>query len=228
MSMGERPSTEQKEFWIATQDIVQAEGHPFYEKLNQVLKANDFDRFVEGICKKFYKEVLGRNVDLSKVVFPVHDDIAAYMAVTPALRGKEDLIMDKYVKKWGIGVYKYLSPISDNIRRDKEQARPKGIYVFGHRGGDEPDDIHRNKSYNIAVKEDFPFANPVEYLLMTGFHRFTKGYFMDRIGWTRTSSLWSDGDVVGGSWSDGGGELDMSWGGPGSADPGSGPRELFR
>lgn len=56
MSMGERPSTEQKEFWIATQDIVQTEGHPFYEKLNQILKANDFDRFVEGICKKFYKD----------------------------------------------------------------------------------------------------------------------------------------------------------------------------
>jgi transposase len=56
MAMGERAGEEQGEFWIPVQEIVRTEGHPFYEKLNQVLKAQDFDGFVERRCEKFYKK----------------------------------------------------------------------------------------------------------------------------------------------------------------------------
>lgn len=56
MSMGEREGEKQDEFWIPVQDIVRTEGHPFYQKLNEVLKKYGFDRFVERRCAKFYKK----------------------------------------------------------------------------------------------------------------------------------------------------------------------------
>ena len=56
MALGERSVERQGDFWIAVQDVVRTEGHPFYEKLNQVLAEHDFDEFVERRCRKFYKD----------------------------------------------------------------------------------------------------------------------------------------------------------------------------
>jgi len=56
MALGERSVEKQGDFWIAVQDVVRTEGHPFYEKLNQVLAEHGFDKFVERRCRKFYKE----------------------------------------------------------------------------------------------------------------------------------------------------------------------------
>src|SRR5258705_11022315 len=35
-------------------------GHPFYRRLSALLDADDFDRFVEKHCAKFYAPVMGR------------------------------------------------------------------------------------------------------------------------------------------------------------------------
>ena len=35
-------------------------GHPFYTRLNALLDDDDFDRFVEEQCAKFYAPVMGR------------------------------------------------------------------------------------------------------------------------------------------------------------------------
>ena len=35
-------------------------GHPFYVRLNALLDTHDFDRFVEGQCRRFYAKVMGR------------------------------------------------------------------------------------------------------------------------------------------------------------------------
>ena len=37
-----------------------ARGHPFYQRLNQLLAEHDFDRFVEAQCRRFYAAVLGQ------------------------------------------------------------------------------------------------------------------------------------------------------------------------
>jgi hypothetical protein len=37
-----------------------APGHPFYERLNAVLDAEGFDRFVEDLCARFYAPQFGR------------------------------------------------------------------------------------------------------------------------------------------------------------------------
>ena len=46
--------------WVATAGLPKSPGHPFYTRLNAVLEAADFDRFVEGLCAQFYAPVMGR------------------------------------------------------------------------------------------------------------------------------------------------------------------------
>jgi transposase len=59
MAMGTR-QTEQSSLWVATSELPKSPGHPFYARLNALLDADDFDRFVEGQCTKFYAPVMGR------------------------------------------------------------------------------------------------------------------------------------------------------------------------
>src|ERR1035437_9024547 len=60
MSMGSRKSESQGQMFIALSDLPAVAGHPFYEKLNQALKALEFDRQIEGQCRKFYDVSVGR------------------------------------------------------------------------------------------------------------------------------------------------------------------------
>ena len=59
MAMGTRQS-EQASMWVATAELPKSPGHPFYTRLNALLDAADFDRFVEGQCARFYAPVMGR------------------------------------------------------------------------------------------------------------------------------------------------------------------------
>jgi transposase len=54
--MSKSDGAAQGEFWIAVQDMPQAPGHPFYERLNAILRKAEFDAYVEGLCEKFYKK----------------------------------------------------------------------------------------------------------------------------------------------------------------------------
>jgi hypothetical protein len=61
MAMGRRQHRErQEDLWIAHAELAAAPGHPFYERLNAVLDAEGFDRFVEGLCARFYAPQFGR------------------------------------------------------------------------------------------------------------------------------------------------------------------------
>jgi len=61
MAMGKRQHRErQEDLWVAHTQLATAPGHPFYERLNAVLDAEGFDRFVEELCAKFYAPQFGR------------------------------------------------------------------------------------------------------------------------------------------------------------------------
>lgn len=173
----------------------------------------------------YYQKVYNIDVsEISTMEFPKHDSLQTFMAVSPLLN--EDQIMTAQKKYFNINLYRYQDPSADTINRSKEQSRPSGLYVFAHSGQDEPDTQHRNKSYNDATAEKMIFANAKEYLLITGFHKFTKGYFMDKNGWTRTSSLWSGGRLVYGCWSSGNSKLCLGPGNVGDRFSNFGPRQL--
>jgi transposase len=61
MAMGTRKQQEQQEeFWISTAELPRSAGHPFYERLNELLEEAGFDGFVEGRCRRFYAAKMGR------------------------------------------------------------------------------------------------------------------------------------------------------------------------
>ena len=61
MAMGTRKQQERQEgLWIATADLPRSGGHPFYERLNELLAEAGYDTFVEERCRKFYAPKMGR------------------------------------------------------------------------------------------------------------------------------------------------------------------------
>ena len=61
MAMGRRGGGQrQKDLWAAAVDMPKTAAHPFYRKLNELLDEQGFDRFVEGLCEKFYAPAMGR------------------------------------------------------------------------------------------------------------------------------------------------------------------------
>ena len=61
MAMGKKRTRDrQATMWVATGDLPQSAGHPFYERLNRVLDDAGFDAFVEAQCAQFYAATVGR------------------------------------------------------------------------------------------------------------------------------------------------------------------------
>ena len=57
---GHAEGASEEELWIPTCNLARPAGHPFYQRLNQLLAEHDFDRFVEGQCRGFYAAIMGR------------------------------------------------------------------------------------------------------------------------------------------------------------------------
>jgi hypothetical protein len=60
MAMGKRKRDRQPTTWITTTELPTAASHPFYRRLNQVLREQGFDDFVEAQCASSYAETMGR------------------------------------------------------------------------------------------------------------------------------------------------------------------------
>jgi len=59
--MGTRQAQEkQEDIWIANAELARSPGHPFYQRLNELLDSEKFDLLVEGLCQKFYAAKMGR------------------------------------------------------------------------------------------------------------------------------------------------------------------------
>jgi len=57
MAMGKRRRhATQTAMWVATNDLRRSGAHPFYTRLNHAFEQLDFDRFVEGVCQRFYAD----------------------------------------------------------------------------------------------------------------------------------------------------------------------------
>jgi transposase len=61
MAMGRRKDRARTPgLWIAAHELPATGGHPFYQRLNQVLDTHGFDEFVEAQCALFYATTIGR------------------------------------------------------------------------------------------------------------------------------------------------------------------------
>lgn len=83
-------------------------------------------------------------------------------------------------------------------RKGKEVGA--GTYAFAHKGGAEPDVEHLGKSYDDFITEGVTYLTIDEYMLIEQFMWWKFKLHLDVKGWTRTTTLDSDGDVMDGSW----------------------------
>ena len=61
MAMGTRRDRQrQEDLWITHAELATAPGHPFYQRLNELLDREKFDQFAEGECARFYADRNGR------------------------------------------------------------------------------------------------------------------------------------------------------------------------
>lgn len=60
MAMGTRKRDRQSAMWVMATDLPTAASHPFYRRLNQLLREHGIDDFVEVQCAGFYAETMGR------------------------------------------------------------------------------------------------------------------------------------------------------------------------
>ncbi len=58
--MGKHPRDRQPTMWVPTTELPTTASHPFYRRLNQLLRQHEFDDFVETMCAAFYVETMGR------------------------------------------------------------------------------------------------------------------------------------------------------------------------
>jgi transposase len=61
MSMGKREGEQQQDLFITHDKLPRSPGHVFYRKLNQLLAAGGFDRWVEALCEPHYCKGQGRS-----------------------------------------------------------------------------------------------------------------------------------------------------------------------
>src|SRR6516165_5345974 len=119
MAMGRRKQREKQEgIWIAHTELAAAPGHPFYQKLNELLEAERFDEFVEGRCAKFYAAKFGRpsltpGIYFRSLLIGYFEGIGAERGI--AWRLADSLALRRFV---GIGLDEY-TPDHSTISRTR-------------------------------------------------------------------------------------------------------------
>jgi transposase len=60
MAMGKRRRDRQSTMWVPTTELPTSASHPFYARLNRLLRDGGFDDFAEARCASFYAATMGR------------------------------------------------------------------------------------------------------------------------------------------------------------------------
>ena len=119
MAMGTRRQREkQEDLWIAHKELASAPGHPFYQRLNELLEAEGFDEFVESRCAKFYAARYGRpsltpGIYFRSLLIGYFEGIGAERGI--AWRLADSLALRRFV---GIGLDEY-TPDHSTISRTR-------------------------------------------------------------------------------------------------------------
>jgi transposase len=119
MAMGKRKQREKQEgLWIAHTELASAPGHPFYQRLNELLEAEGFDEFVEGRCAKFYAAKYGRpsltpGIYFRSLLIGYFEGIGAERGI--AWRLADSLALRRFV---GVGLDEY-TPDHSTISRTR-------------------------------------------------------------------------------------------------------------
>jgi len=103
MALGKRATERQDDLGIVAADLPQGPGHPFYRRLNQLLAAHGFDAFVEGLCRKFYHDSLGRSASRRKCTSACSWSVTSRVSTRNAVRQPAERCADSRVLSQFLG-----------------------------------------------------------------------------------------------------------------------------
>jgi hypothetical protein len=90
MATGKRKRARQPTMWVTTADLPTAACHPFYRRLNQLLREHGFDDLAEAQCGSFYAETMGRPSLPPRIYFRYCALRAIREMAAPSLRAVEN------------------------------------------------------------------------------------------------------------------------------------------
>src|SRR5256886_3109801 len=133
MAMGTRKQREkQEDLWIAHTELAAAPGHPFYQRLNELLEAEGFDEFVEKRCAKFYAAKYGRpsltpGIYFRSLLIGYFEGIGAERGI--AWRLADSLALRRFV---GVALYEYTPDHStiSRTRRLVDLDTPRDVFAW--------------------------------------------------------------------------------------------------
>lgn len=103
MAMGTRQGLERTaELWIPASALAKPASHPFYERLNKLLKQHDFDQFVESRCRRFYAPIMGRPSLAPGIYFRLL--LIGYFEGIDSERGIAWRAADSLALRWFLGI----------------------------------------------------------------------------------------------------------------------------
>lgn len=117
--------------------------------------------------------------------------------------------------------------IYDEKDIDTQFPAPEQDLVVSFLDSIESDPKHKGKSYDDFMQEDKKYMTMRQYLLVCMEKWEKDKQHIDVKYWTRTSSLWSDGGLVRGSWYDDYSKLCLNGGNRDRRHADYGPREQF-
>src|SRR5271168_1831165 len=130
MAMGTKEEKQEGLFYASEQ--TEAPGHPFYEKLNAVLKEAKFDAFCEERCRRFYHTKLGRPSMAPGVYFRLlligfFEGIASERGI--GWRVADSLSLRRFLK-YGLGEATPDRVTISRTRRLLDEATHQAVFTF--------------------------------------------------------------------------------------------------
>lgn len=160
--------------------------------------------------EKFWKTVFNYTINWENFILPQKTLELPHLNILPAGFTGEQVYLGITTCKTDNGSKlrfkkrsKFYSDIDQAIKNAEAvqaHSNQNGNYAWADTGSPEPDTKHRNKSYDMAISEGFPFLGPVEYLLSCAEFEFRTGNVYDVKGLARLSVLDSDGMTMNGFW----------------------------
>lgn len=166
------------------------------------IKISIWNRQVEKL-NKFWKDQFSHIIDWNSLTIPEQKKGFKILEYIPSCFTEDD-IFNKYAELFGKDkVWKLYDNILNTIK--DQQSRPACNRLVLHRGGQEPDAEHLNRSYNDFCSDGKQYMIPIEGLIVALRYRVEIGKMLDVNGLTRFHALDSGGLAMCMYGSDGGG-----------------------
>ena len=146
MAMGRRERNRQPSMWVTTTDLPTAASHPFYARLNRLLRERGFDEFAEAQCAVFYADTNGRPSSNRRRAAGLPRRLCQLACRSPRQAASQLLVGPAFLEAGATSAPNYRHRLrrpvrfralaTDRCRRNRCGGRTSGLAAVAGRDGD--------------------------------------------------------------------------------------------